>query len=554
MTNHLYSLPAAETEIEDLLVPFLDDEVQEFGLKPGEKFLVLLFGEDASEQLEIVRDIIKDHSATAREAYVIDQLGVVSLDERRLNTFTTSLLYNLLEINRDIPLEQTLSRDIILGEDERKIDYYLPRLQERVSELTADQSERFQETLKELFPVALENEAAREMNDRLEKDIVTDQTIIDYLLLAAASTDDPSGVRNLVQFVRQEGIDESGLLSGGSHNVAGYQRVFSLTYHLTKDGFRSEFKTARSLYESGATNELFQLLNATDDPSIRRTDSATLDNIYAHESPVEQLLGNQFPGNTQKIAQRLLRVINGTRIIENHSDSVTDAYRESREDLTAAITDLKIEISTLEAHNDEFDTEKIIIEPSEPTPLETFVEKADDSNSLILQYLLGKSRSARTCVYETLKTRIQNRTEELESARQRLDAYLEILEDLERKRIACKEQLEEGYERIEDLSVDIELPSRDSLKQKLDDAWEERLVDLQHELPAIDLTRRSEDPDRRLDEWDSEIQSVRSDLDRMTDPLDDFEKLIDTLEQMQEEQEEIREMIDEIDTLLEVAE
>jgi prefoldin subunit 5 len=561
MNEHVYPVPAESHNLGDLLDPFLKEKVTQEGLTPDQQFTIVLFGEDASEHRDEVVDIIESTGPVARKSLDINQLSVISIDERRLNTFTTSLLYALLETDEDQPLPDTLRGDYIADEDERKIDYYLPRLIENIETALHDQGERFEEHLASMFPVDLDSQKAREMNQRLDKDVVTETTIIDFLLLAAASTEDENGVRSLLRFIREEKIDDGDMLSGGSSGVSGYSRIIEISYLLTKNQFNSEFRTARDFYEDGATSSLLNLLNETEEITVgpateseegQRDDRSEtpLESFYGIEQRIEPLITSQFQGNATTIAKRLLREINGTRLIQNNSDLVREHYQSQKADLESEIDQLRAELTSLEGQGDKFDDTKIIVDSGEVDPYEEVINRVDNTNSVILRFIFGFDRSNRTSAFTTLEKRLAEHREDLASYRTQLD---ELLEDIRALETRCEQevrQLERGYERLKAASVEMNPPDREQMITNLESAWEEELAQLKHDLPVVDFTDEDEPTEEILEKWEGEIDDSRKKLDEFTSPIDQLNETIDKLEQIDTKRDDVRETLSEIDDLM----
>lgn len=566
MSEHVYPVPAENHHLEEFLDPFLEDTVQDRGLTPDEQFLIVLFGEDASEHLDETSNIIDSTGPVARKSRDINQLSVVSIDERRLNTFTTSLLYALLETDEDQPLETTLSGDYIADEDERKVDYYLPRLIDNIQSALNEEGQQFEDNLESLFPINPGVQEARDMNQRLEKDVVSEKPIIDFLLLAAASTEDENGVQSLLRYIREESIDDGDKLSGGSSNVSGYSRIIEISYLLNKDKFNSEFRTARNLYEKGTTSGLISLLNETEGITAGQTagsdgaeaeeaeaDSGSdtpLETFYDIEQRVEALITSQFQGNATTIARRLLRTVNGTRLIENNRALVQDSYESHKADLESEIATLRGELSSLEAQGDEFNETTIIIDTSEADPYEKIVNLVDNTDSLILRYIFGFDRTNRTSAFTTLETRIREYREELAGYRTRISDLLDDIRALESRCDRAIDDLERNYERLEAASVEVNSPDRNQMTTNLESVWEEEIIQLKHDLPAIDFTENDELLEETLDQWETEIDDCRKRLNGLITPIDQLEDTVEKVEQIDEKRDNVREALSEIDELM----
>jgi peptidoglycan hydrolase CwlO-like protein len=561
MIEHVYPVPADSHRVEELLRPFLNETVAEDGLSPNNQFMIVLFGDDASEHRDNVIDVVENAGPVARKSLDINQLCIVSIDERRLNTFTTSLLYALLETDPNQPLQDTLSADYIADEDERKIDYYLPRVVERVENALFEEGKRFDENLQSLFPVDLEAQDPRDMNKRLDKDVVTENVIIDFMLLAAASTEDKRGVERLLRHIREEKIDDSEMLSGGSSSVSGYSRIIGISYLISTDQFNSEFRTARELYDTGTTSRLLGLLNETEeitagtDVGAEKAESdggseTPLESFYSIEQRVERLITSQFQGNGTTIAQRLLRTINGTRLIQNNQDAVLSSYQSQKADLESEITNLRGELTSLEAQGDEFDETKIVVDTGEPDPYEKIVTLVDDTNSLITRFVFGFDRTSRTSVFTTLETRLREYRENLSYHRTQIDDLLNKIDNLDSRCEREVRKLEATYDRLEATSVEVDAPDRAQMVENLRNAWQEELAQLRHDLPVIDFTDEDEDPGNKLNKWDTEIRACRKQLDELRAPVDQLDQTVEKVEQIDKKRSEVRKTLSSIDDLM----
>lgn len=559
MSEHVYPVPADSHHLEELLDPFLKDTVQHRGLTPDEQFLIVLFGEDASEHLDETSNIIDSTGSVARKSRDINQLSVVSIDERRLNTFTTSLLYALLETDEDQPLQTTLRGDYIAEEDERKVDYYLPRLIDNIKSALNEEGQQFEDNLDSLFPINPGVQQARDMNQRLEKDVVSEKPIIDFLLLAAASTEDQNGVQSLLRYIREENIDDGDMLSGGRSNVSGYSRIIEISYLLNKNKFNSEFRTARELYDKGTTSGLISLLNETEEITVGTranadgTDGGSdtpIEAFYDIEQRVEPLITSQFQGNATAIARRLLRTINGTRLIENNRDLVQDSYQSQKKDLESEIATLRGELSSLKTQGDEFNETTIIIDTSESDPYKKIIDLVDDTDSLILRYVFGFDRTSRTSAFTTLETRLREYREELAGYRARISDLLGDIRAIESRCDQAIDDLDRNYEDLEAASVEVDPPDRSQMVTNLENVWEEEIVQLKHDLPTVDFTEDDESLEETLDEWEKEIDDCRERLNGLITPIDQLEETAKKLKQIDEKRDNVREALSEIDELM----
>jgi prefoldin subunit 5 len=562
MSEHIYPVPAESHHEEELLTPFLEETVTQMGLTADEQFLIVLFGEDASERLDETEEIIKDTGPVVRKSLDLNQLSVVSIDERRLNTFTTSLLYALLETDQDQPLQNTLSSDYIADEDERKVDYYLPRLIEKVENALHEESRRFEDNLDTIFPVDPGAQRPREMNQRLEKDVVTETVIIDFMLLAAASTEDSSGVRRLLRHIREEDIDDSGMLSSKG-NVSGYSRIISISYLLNKNQFNSEFRTARELYDEGATAGLLSLLNETEDFTISSDAevgaleadggaNTQLKSFYNIEQRVEGLLTSQFQGNATTIVRRLLRTINGTRLIQNNSDIVRSKYQSQKEDIESEIAQFRGELTSLAALGDEFDETKINVNTAEPDPYEKVVSLVDGTNSLVIRFIFGFDRESRTSTFTTIEAHLREYRRTLSEYRARVEELHDEIQELEARCDQEVRRLETNYDRLESTSVEVDTPDRAQMISNLVGAWEEELAQLKHDLPKIDFTAEDEDPQASLDQWEERVSESRNQLDELCGPIDQLEQVVEKIGEIDEMRNNVRDTLSQInDTMVE---
>jgi len=544
MNTHLYPVPSTSSDLESFVGPFLESTVSDQALNPDTQFLILLFGDTATEETEEARTIVRDYSAEAQQAIEIGQLRVENIDERRLNTFVTSLLFNLIETDRDENLSEILDSDVVSDEDERKIDYYLPRVHQSVSETLEQQTEALEKQLNELFPVRLDKDQARNMNERLEMDIVTSQTIIDYLLLAAGSTEDEQGVLSLVRFLREQKIEDSGYLSGGSDNLAGYQRVISLSYDLPKSRFRDEFQTAQSLYENAATNELFRILDSID-PNIK------LGEIYTHQSPVEKLITSQFAGNEREIGERLLRTVNGTRVIENNTDTIESEFSQAKSDLEDALDRIEDEIEKLEAANDQFETDKIILDRSEIERFDGLIEQVDSVESKIIKYLFGYDREQRTSVFTTLTQRVNDYADNLQKTRIKIDDRLQDIESLETIRDQHIRTVEQAYSEIKKTSVAVDLPAEDQVISEFKSAWDNRTQSLEESIPVIDVGVDEDTIDSNLEEWQEQVSGDSTEFDEVAQPVEKLDRFQDRVTAIEDRRVEMRQKLRDIDNLME---
>jgi hypothetical protein len=317
MNSTLYPVPAHEDALESLLEEFLEGEVAKYALNPDRIFTVVLFGNEdyMQEAEEAAERFISNSDERIQLSFEINQLQVITLDERRLDTFATSLLYNLLELDQTAGLEDTIGRDDITGDAVRKIDYYIGKLNEHFAERIAEQANQFEEELGELFPARLDDQNSNELSSLFEKRLPgSENARIDYLLLASAASEERDEFCQLFGTARDRDLDASEHLSSGSGG--GYTRVIQFGYDLQKDDFRSEFTTAIRKSEAVNRYELRTALN-------RLSPRAELASVYTQEPELMQLISNQYNGTGTKLAELLVRMIDTIQVI---SDNEGEAF------------------------------------------------------------------------------------------------------------------------------------------------------------------------------------------------------------------------------------
>lgn len=547
MSVTIYPVPATQSGVEELVAPFIENTVEENGLLPGTQFLIVLFGDPESQQEANIEDAVRTQSAVARQTLELQQLQVSSIDERRLNTFTTSLLFNLLEARRDASLDDDLASvldsDTVSDEDERKIDYYLPRAEEKIAEFAAEQEQAFEERLDDLFPVTFD-ENVRTLYDRLEDDIVTYEPTIDLLYLAAASTEDTEGVRNLLEHIRTTDIEDEGYLSGGEGGVAGYLRVITNAYSLADNDFNEVFQTARRVYNDAQTSALISLLNDVDT-------SPDITELYDHTPPARDLISNQYGGSDQDLATRILRTVNGARVIGHASEEVIEEYEEARKEFEKAIADTTGELESLQAHNQSFGDDRIIGDPVDVDRFQKLLQRVEATNSVVLKYLFGVEREKRTSVYETLTYRLGKERDRLQTLNGDIQSRLDDIERLEndlQNRLAA---IESAYENIQETSVQISLPDQDSVQATLEAEWLSTLQRLKEDLPEIDAAADKSEIENQLADWDERIEETEEELEKLSEDINRLKSFRDNVESIESKREEIRQTMQNIESLME---
>jgi hypothetical protein len=440
----------------------------------------------------------------------------------------------------DDDLKSALQSEDISDEDERKIDYYLPRVSDKVSELSEQQQETFEHRLEELFAVSLNEPAVEKLDNRLQDDIVTMEPILDLLLLSAGSTEDREGVESLLEHIRSSGIDDEQYLSGGEGGVAGYKRVVTNSYSLTDDGFNDVFQTARRLYADGASTDLLRLLEDVD----RETDA----NIYEHDSPVEDLIVNRYEGEDRDLARRLFRTINATRIIENNHNWVLDEYHSEKKQFEETVDDIQQTLRDLENHNHPFNEKKISIEEFDVSRFETLATKADEIDSAVAKYLLGVERESRTSIFETMAYHLKKDRDRLTDMKSEIANKIDDIESLSEQVDRRLQMIDEVYDDIEQTTVSINIVDRDQVKAEFEASCRQIIGELKQDLPVVEITDNG--VEETLKTWDTQISQTKEELADVADYVDRLEEFRDDIHEIETERQAIHRKFDKIESLM----
>jgi uncharacterized coiled-coil DUF342 family protein len=451
-----------------------------------------------------------------------------------LDTFATSLLYNLLELDQTAPIPETISRDDIADEGVRKIDYYIEKLNEYFATRIEQQTDEFQENLKTLFPVTLGDQSSTELFDMFENRLTASQNArVDYLLLARAASEERDRCLRFFETARDRGLDSKKYLGPISGGGGGYTRIIEYGYDQRQNDFRSEFTTAIQKAEEADTLNLRTKLN-------RLSPRADLETIYMQEPGLLRVLSNQYDGTGSDLADLLVRMVDAIQVIQDEEDKINVEYKQAKESLDETIDQLNSVYDRIEDHSSEYPSGKIQHDSSVVGDLREFCRVADRISQPTAKFVLGYDREGRSSLYSTLQENIDDRRQELESRETDLGEHTNRLQSLADRTKTKIDDIDSAYVTIEASSVNVDLPPKDDVKDTVEEKCETVLEDVKSELPGLDFSNGADNIRDIQDEWDEMLTDARQDIDEVFQVVDQLERLAGEIDELETERESRR--------------
>jgi hypothetical protein len=546
MNTELYPIPADESSLDPLLRPFLENKVGENALEPDNAFIIVLLGHDGDghEVREKIKDIIESSDERIQVAGELNQVKVIGIDERRLDTFSTSLLYNLLELDQTARLQETIDRDQIADEDVRKIDYYLEKVNQYFDTVIQNQNEEFQNSLENLFPVTLEDGSTEKLFDTFEDRLAASNNArIDYLLLAKAASEELDRARQLFKTARDRDLDQSKYLSPSSGSGGGYTRIIEYGYDQRDNDFRSEFSTAIQKVEQADTLNLRNKLE-------RLSTSPNLQKVYSQRPDLLRVVARQYDGVGSDMAGLLVRTVNVIQTIESNASEVDSGYEDTKQSLDNAIERLKDIYDEIENHSEAYPSGKIQHDSGIIGDLKEFRRVANRFTSTSAKFVLGYDRESRSSLYATLEENITTRRQELESREADLSDHTAQIDGFENRLETNLEDIDTAYSTIEESSVAIDLPDNEAIKQAVTEECESIITDLKSELPGLDFSNDADELREVQEEWEELLTDAHHDINQVFDTVDNLQSMAEDVEDLEKEREECRGQIRSIEEII----
>lgn len=551
MKTSVYPVPCDEESIEELIDPFLETEINQRAFSKDDLFMILLLDSSTSEYEgsngdvdyeDLVESHINNKESRIREAYALDQLTVTPLDERRLNNFAISLLYNVLEQDPTTdPTSILLNEENLTDEDIRKIDYYLPKINDQIQNLITEHQKEFEEQISSLFPVSLNDQATSQLHNRVNDQIQSHGAIIDYFIFAAAADEDENGVRSLLGSIRDMDLDEELLSGERMAEISGYQRIIENVYTKQQSEFFDDFETAINLYRDSTTNaELLRILRKLDSDISIDPDQNQNKSVYLYEPVLTQLLTAQIDGNNQ-IAQWLLQAINIIRLVQDNEKSVLDSYQKQHEELENILDDIDRKFSDIDELQEYYPREKLNYDDATINYVREMIREVERTNSLLIKFVFGYDRDSRTSAYTTAQTRLKDTQQKIDSGIGKLQTQTRDIKRLEERLEDHLNTIDQAYEDIKETSVIVDLPDRNDIKEALQNEWSTEIESLKQDLPMLDFASKAEDiRQTQQEDWQQMISETQSELQSLENSVNDLSKFRDQLQEIEEVRENTR--------------
>ncbi|CCC41898.1 hypothetical protein [Haloquadratum walsbyi] len=544
MKTSVYPIPCGEGSIEEVVDPFLEAEINQRAFSKDDLFMILLLNPSTSEYegtnknadyKDIVTTHIKSKESRIRIAYELDKLTVALLDERRLSNFAISLLYNVLEQNPVAdPTSVMTDEQNLTDEDIRKVDYYLPKINDQVQDLITEQQQEFENQMSSLLPVSPNNKIASNLYRRLSDNIQSDGAIIDYLILTAAADEDREGVQSLLGSIRNIDLEKK-LLSGDyTSNISGYQRIIQNSYNKKQSEFFDDFETGIDLYRDSTTSaELLRILRELDSDISINSEQNQSRSAYQYEPTLTQLLTAQIDGNNQ-IIKWILQAVNIIRLIQDNERSVLDSYQTQHTELESTLDEIDENFNRIDELQENYPKGKISYDDTTIDHAREMIREVKQSNSLLIKFIFGYDMDFRTSAYTTAQTRLRDTKSRIDNGIGKLRNQTIEINKLQTSLENELDTIDQSYEDIERTSVVVDIPERDDIKRVFQDEWLSEIESLKRELPMLDFGSQSEDIRRtQQEDWQQVIAETRNELQSLRAFADDLSKFSDQINQIE---------------------
>jgi uncharacterized phage infection (PIP) family protein YhgE len=534
MDTNVYPVPADEDVIDANVSPYLSDEVNNKALQPENLFIVLLIGEGAPQNRSAVHEVIEDSSERVRAAAELNQLRVESIDERRLNSFAISLLYNLLELDPTVSLLDTIQRDEIPDGDVRKIEYYLPKISSTVETLAEEASTQFNESVQTLFPVRLSDGQTRDLHEDIEERLAASpKPRIDLFLLAQAASNEHEQVRGLFETIRSRDLDQKTYLGSSD---GGYTRLAGRIYSLQSDDFRSEFNTAIEKVKTASQMQLIELLDSLDS-------SVSPGDVYEAQPAFQALITSKYNTVGSSVAGWLLRSVEAGRIIRDNNNQIVSAYDEQRDALATTNKSIEELYESISESQSELPDGKIQYDDSIVGDITELIRRADRIDSPTSKFVLGFDRKGRNSLFTTLEENLTDLEQKLNTVDGMLSNGINQINGLEDRLQTSLEEIDTAYKIIAESGVSVDLPDKDTLKEEVEEHGEDAITDLEERLPAVDVSDGTDAIREKNDAWGEEVEQARRQITPIQQQVENLSRLADNCKALSEARDGRREQL-----------
>lgn len=534
MDTNVYPVPADEEVINVNIPPHIDEEVDNKALQPDNLFIVLLIGEGAPQSRSAVEDVIDESSERIRAAAELNQLRVESIDERRLNSFAISLLYNLLELDPTVSLLDTIQRDEIPDEDVRKIEYYLPKISSTLETLSEEASDKFNNSVQSLFPVRLSDGQTRDLHEDIEERLAASpKPRIDLFLLAQAASNEHEQVRGLFETIRSRDLDQKKYLGS---TEGGYTRLAGRIYSLQSDDFRSEFNTAIEKVENASQMRLIELLDSLDS-------SVSPNDVYSANPPFQALITSNYDTVGSSVAEWILGSIDAGRIIRGNETQIESAYEENRDALATRNTSIEDLYESISESQSELPDGKIQYDDSIVGDISELIRRSNRIDDPTAKFVLGFDRTGRNCLFTTLEANLTDLEQKLNSVDGMLSNGINQINGLEERLETSIEDIDDAYENIAESDVSVDLPDKNSLKDEVRQNGHEEISALKERLPAVDVSAGTDSIRDKRETWEEEAQQARRQITPIQQQVENLSRLGNNCKALTEVRDEQREQL-----------
>lgn len=542
MNTAVFPVPVGEDVdfgTDEIIETYIHEEISPRVFDEETLFLVLLIGENLGSNRETIRDQLLENRQV-EYADQFDKIDITVLGEQRLNDFAVSLLYNCMDTDPGRNPQEIIDDETIITDDvRRKIEFYLPRIHDRIEEVESQLIRRFQDRQEELFPVDAGSGDAQDLFQTLDDDIVSDDPIVDYVLMAGAALENRRDTRNIVEYIRENGLDDAGILSK-TRGSGGYQRIFTNIYSRQRSDFFPRFTEAMSLFEDGITEvqTLSQLYTA---PDYR--------DVYNLDYEPASLLLHRFSGSSQQLGRYVLEAALINQIISQKEDDISSDYESTRSDLNDKIEEVQGLQNDIDDLDEWFDGTKITYNAKNPAVQASgLVTEINKTNNTILKFLFGVDRSNRTSVFTTVKRHLEEERQNLSSNIGSIRGHVDQLKGFESELEDILDDIDATYSEIESTTVAIDnLPSQSTFKGYIKDEWETAIEEVSESLSVIDTAKDQSgfrDDER---DWGVALQDADDDLNELRNLVTKLDNIRECIKSIDDERSRSEEKLSTID-------
>ncbi|GEM_PF-6498536 len=462
--------------------------------------------------------------------FELGKINLNFLEEKRFSDFLISLLYNLLEKNPDKDVSDTFTEiERTLGkEQKRKLEHYLPRIEEELREIGKSAKRRYEENIRKvvnLDPSKFEklNAVYREVKERMSLNYIV--VAMDVAILKHRTV-----VKNVFGIIRENEIEEG---------LKDYDRLCKRICY-RRGELHGDFNELVDLIEKITGDENYKLLNELSTILASKYESE-LDDLIKYEiaeTELEALFKRKYPEQEKRI---FLRSFILYEILKKRGDELREMFEN--------------EISSLEEKIEKMEnTQERIRELEKETKTKVRAElkigvfrdimrelaKIKEENAYLIHYIFGYTNETKGIVSisrrieEKITNEIQRIDDNIDRVKNRvIDPVKQMQEDIN----DFLERLKEAYKTIEEQKISLKLPD---LSEQAKAEMEEVINAIQDEIPSIDLDWGMEEVSKKIEDWERKKREKEGEIGEIKNK---YGKILEISKEIEESSEMIDKLI-----------